>query len=201
MEANLRKPETIRTLQRGLQVSVLLAMVLAANFAAAQIWIPSTGTVDDGSLTTYQFTNGAAFVRSTVNSGFAILRFNVLPVGSLTKALTQPCCEGRTLLVSYIDNGPNAQVLVSLKRYNIRTGVTTTLLKFDSNNNPQQTSFHESATNSGSFFNFSFAEGPTEGGTDLGGDSAYYIEAQLIKTAPGGNPGLASVRLVTTQSP
>jgi hypothetical protein len=186
---------------RALSSAVLLALLFTANNSTAQVWIASTGTVDDGSLTSFQFTNGAAFLRPTVTNGFAIVRYNVLPVGSLKTVLDQPCCQGRALLVSYIDNGPGSQVLVSLKRYNIRTGKTTTLLKFDSNENPQQTAFHENALNGGAFFNFSFAEGPTEGSNDLGGDSVYYIEAQLIRTAPGGNPGLASIRIVTAEAP
>ncbi len=195
------KHAKLKTFVQASRLVVLLAVLFTTILATGQIWIPSTGTVDEGSLTSFQFTGGAAFLRTTVSTGFAILRFNVLPVGSLATALTQPCCEGRALMVSYIDDGPGAQVLVSLKRYNIKTGKTTTVLTFDSNNFPVQSTFKETAPTGGSFFNFSFATGPTEGVNDLGGDSEYFIEAQLIRSAPGGNPGIASIRIVNALAP
>jgi hypothetical protein len=194
------------TLQQ--HVVLLLLFILAiAGTSSAQLWIASTGTVDEGSLGTFFFTGGVATLRPGV-TGFSIIRYNVLPVGTLLTPLTNACCESRALMVRYQDNGPGAQVIVTLKRYNVHNGAVTTLLTFDSNHppqqaNPQATGFQEPAPTifEGSFFKFNFAEGPTEGSQDLGGESAYYIEAQLIRSAPGGNPGLASVRIVTVQAP
>jgi hypothetical protein len=196
---------------RALQQRVLLLFVVTIALAAssaAQIWIASSGTVDEGSLGTYFFTGGVATIRPTVSSGFAILRYNVLPTAALMKPLTNPCCEGRALMVRYRDNGPGARVVLALKRYNVHTGQVTTLLTFDSDHPPQQaapgfTGFQEPVPtiNESNFFDFNFAEGPTESNQDLGGNSAYYIEAQLIKTSSGGNPGLASIRIVTVEAP
>jgi hypothetical protein len=184
---------------------VLLFMFISAGVgtSSAQLWVASTGTVDEGSLGTVLFTGGVATIRPAVSTGFTILRYNVLPVGKLVQPITDPCCESRALMVRYEDDGPGAQVIVTLKRYDVHTGKVTTLLIFNSNKHPQQSSFQEPVPtiSEGSFFNFNFAEGPTEGSQDLGGDSAYFIEAQLIRSAPGGNPGLSSVRIVTVQAP
>src|SRR5262249_6365985 len=193
----------ILSILANIRRTALWLCVVAAlpQLAATQVWIGSSGAVDEGSLSIYQFTNGSAFIKPSVATGTVILRYNVLPVGDLAVPRTQPCCEGRDLWVRFLDNGSGAQVVVTLKRYNVLTGQLTTLLTVDSNNFPPRASFQAPLPDGGSFFNFSFASGPSEGAQNQGGDSVYYIEARLIRTAPGGNPGLASISLVKTLSP
>lgn len=194
---NARHSHTLRQ-----RIVLLLVLFLAiVGTSSAQLWVASTGTVDEASRDTVLFNGGVVSIKPAV--GTAIVRYNVLPVGTLIQPVTQPCCESRALMVRYRDNGPGARVIVTLKRYSVHTGAVTTLLTFDSDQHPQQSGFQEPVPtiSDGSFFNFNFAEGPTEGVQDLGGDSAYYIEAKLERSASGGNPGLASVRIVTVQAP
>jgi len=177
-------------------------MLVGACTANAQTWVASTGTVDASSLSTYTFTGSAALVKGT-NPGKVVLRYNILPTDEMLVNVTQPCCEGRALWVRFLDNGNGAQVLVNVKRYNIVSGNTTTLLSFDSNNYAPQPIFQNATPNQGlgPLVNFSFAEGPFNGSTNQGGDSVYYIEATLIRSASGGTPGLASVSIVRTLAP
>ncbi len=173
-----------------------------AQSAKAQTWVASSGVVDESSLLNYEFTGGVAYIRQSTGPGTVTLRYNVLPVGDLAIPLTQPCCEGRVLWVRFQDNGSGAQVTVALKRQNVVTGEVTTLLTFDSNQFPAQSGFQAPLpTSVGSFFNFSFASGPFNGSNNQGGDSVYFLEAKLIRTARGGNPGLASISIVKSLAP
>src|SRR5437870_4993575 len=102
---------------RRVVLSLCIAVVLP-QIAAAQIWIASTGAVDESSTSSYLFTGQAAFVRPSLPTGTVILRYNVLPAGKLLTPITDPCCQGRALMVRFMDNGSGAQVLVTLNRYN-----------------------------------------------------------------------------------
>jgi hypothetical protein len=182
--------------------ALALCISMTSGRAMAQIWVASTATIDPASFSKVSFQGQLVSIRPSISSGTVTLRYNVLPVGTLISPLTNPCCEGRDLIVRFLDNGSGAQVIVKLKRYNLRTGVVSTLLTFDSNNFAPKSTFQESVPlGPGKFFNFSFAQGPFNGVEDQGGDSAYYIEATLIRSAPGGVPGLGSIRIVKSLAP
>ncbi len=193
----------LRTLINCKRVAMLaLCFAVLSRIGAAQVWIASTGTVDPSSLSTYLFVGQLAYVQPAVKTGTVTLRYNVFPAGDLLKPITQPCCESRSLVVRFLDNGSGAQVIVTLKQFNVRTGQLTTLAAFDSNQYPPQSAFQEGLPRStGGFFNFSFAQGPIDGTQDQGGCCAYYVEAKLIRSAPGGTPGLGSISLVRNLAP
>ena len=181
-----------------------MGMVLSfAGTGMAQTWAASSGAVDPASLTSYWINNGAVVLRPSLKTGTVTVRYNVLPVGDLAVPITQPCCQGRALWVRFLDNGNDSRVQVALKRSNVFTGQITTILTFDSDQYPPQATFQSATPNSGlgAFFNFSFASGPFNGSTNEGGDSVYYIEATLTRSAPDGNAGLASVSIVNTLAP
>ena len=72
---------------------------------AAQIWIASTGAVDESSISTVRFDGQLAFVHSSLATGTVTLRYNVLPAGDLLKPITDRSTEGRGLVVRFLDNG------------------------------------------------------------------------------------------------
>lgn len=186
---------------RALIWSFFIVFILAIT-ASAQTWVATTGTADPSTVSMATFNGSAALIKGT-NPGKVVLRYNILPTNEMLVNVTQPCCEGRALWVRFLDNGDGAQVLVNVKRVNVTTGQTTTILSFDSNNFAAQSTFQDATPNSGlgPLVNFSFAEGPFNGSTNEGGDSAYYIEATLIRSATGGTPGLQSVGIVRTLAP
>jgi hypothetical protein len=176
-------------------VVLLLALLATAKVSSAQTWVGSTGVVDRASSAIYAFNGPAAYVSSSVSSGTVTMRYNILPVSPLNEQIN-PILYCWSMGVQYLDNGSNARVTVALKRYNLLTNKTTTLLTFNSNSSSQGSSFMTGHGNGCGFFNFSFLGNPRYAAGPLeGADSVYYFEAQLIRSGTGGTPGLVAIWL------
>jgi len=98
----------------GRRTVLVFCVTALSQVAAAQLWIATTGTVDQASLATYQFIGQRAFVRPSLSTGTVTLRYNVLPAGDLLTPISDPCCEARALMVRFLDNGSGAQVAILL---------------------------------------------------------------------------------------
>ena len=181
-------------------LSVLLAFAaVAAVSAQADIWSAAgfTGIVDEADLNIHQFNStGSVSIKSSVSSGALDIRF---PVATMLnhQAPAGACTEMRALVR---DTGPGVRVIVRLIQLGVRSGFEgqlSTLAQIDSDTTPRLTNLNDPAayaqyrtcfrSSSGIPFDYSFFN--------------YYVDAQLIKTAAGGNPGpgLMSVQICHTE--
>ena len=168
---------------RGASLVIVLAMVLSLPVLAhaqggAWTTVGSAGTVDEADTSIFTMTggvvavSGAAAVPATLD-----IRYNVVAV----EGLYEDCIK---MAVRYKDNGANAQVIVTLKQYGLETGTTTNMLTFNSNDYASDPLYQlRSVATCNKSFNF--------------GENAYFIEATLKKTAAGGSPGLAVIKIYT----
>jgi hypothetical protein len=114
---------------------ILTFMTVLASPASAQgpeAWttVASAGVVDDADID--EVSLGSAGV-AQLNTGAtpdaqATIRYNVVATDGLFDALAFP-----RMRVRFMDSGANAQVLVSLYRVDLNTGIHTKLLELDSN--------------------------------------------------------------------
>ncbi len=116
-----------------------------------------------------------------------------LPVRDLATDLTD--IEYRVFAARFLDDGAG-HVFLSLKQVNLSTGVITTLMTFDSNASSPSTSYQEGNTPGNPTFNFTWADSEAFNPTD----SVYYVEAQLSRSAAGGQAGLAGFSIKTNRS-
>jgi hypothetical protein len=170
-----------------------------AQLAIEDIWSAAglTGIVDEEDRNIYQFnTTGSVSMKASVVSGTLDIRF---PVHTMPAHDAPPgaCTELRALLR---DTGPGVRVLVRVMQLGIRSGFDgqlTRLGEIDTNRTPRMSRFNEPQAYaqyrtclnvpSGRPFDFEFF--------------TYYVDAQLIKTAEGGNPGpgLMAVQICHTE--
>jgi len=163
----------------------LLSLALIIPAAHAQVWVGSTGTVDPNSVNLVKYINGRVELRNDAPVGaVAFIRYNVLPVRDLATDLTS--IEYRIFDARFLDDGAG-HVFLSLIQENQSTGALTTLMTFDSNASTPSASYQRANTPGNPTFNFTWAD--SEGFSTT--DSAYYVEAQLSRSATGGQAGLA----------
>jgi hypothetical protein len=175
----------------GLAVITILAFSISK--AHAQTWIGSTGTVDPNSTNLVKYINGRVELRNDAPVGsVAFIRYNVLPVRDLAADLNS--IEFRIFDARFLDDGAG-HVFLSLIQQNQSTGALTTLMTFDSNASSPSASYQRGNTPGNPTFNFTWADSD---GFDPS-DSVYYVEAQLSRSATGGQAGLAgfSIKKIT----
>lgn len=167
-------------------------LALSAPAVQAQVWVGSTGTVDPNSTNLVKYIDGKVELRNDAPVGTtAFIRYNVLPVGDLTKNVISG--ESRSFAARFLDDGAG-HVFLSLKQVNMLTGEITTLMTLDSNASAPSTSYQEGFTPPGiEMFDFHFADSTTHDPADC----VYYVEVQLSRTAAGGQAGLAGFSIKT----
>jgi hypothetical protein len=167
-------------------------LALSAPAGQAQTWVGSTGTVDPNSANLVKYIDGKVELRNDAPVGAtAFIRYNVLPVRDLVKNVVSG--ESRSFAASFLDDGAG-HIFLSLKQVNLRTGDITTLMTLDSNASAASTSYQEAFTPPGVLmFDFHFADSEANDPAD----SVYYVEAQLSRTAAGGQAGLAGFSIKT----
>lgn len=162
-------------------VSLALAcLVMAAPAHAIQAWstIATTGTIDDGSAAYTNLNGSAATVLSTATLPRTItLRYQIHDeFGSNASP--------KWLGVRFIDNGPNARVVVQLRKQALGDLPAITLINWDSNlvsTDISTTQFRWTqycSLETLDFINYS-----------------YWIEAQITKSSSTGSAALSQVRL------
>ena len=174
----------------GLAAMAILAFSMPA--AQAQVWVGSTGTVDPNSTNLVKYIDGKVELRNDAPVGStAFIRYNVLPVRDLAADLTS--ISYRVFDARFLDDGAG-HVFLALKQVNQSTGVITTLMTFDSNLSSPSASYQRGQTPGNPTFNFTWADSD---GFDPN-DCVYYVEAQLSRTAAGGQAGLAgfSIKMI-----
>jgi hypothetical protein len=155
--------------------TMAMALFLNAGTALAQdgVWttIGSAGSIDESSTSVVALGATSAAVPMSMAAGVsATIRYNVVEVGGL-----DALWDGPSMQIRYKDAGTGERVRASLKGYNIRTGVTTTVLSFDSDAFAQSSSSQLRNTfQTGCFssFQFNFI------------DNVYFVEVTLTKSGP-----------------
>ncbi|MBI5740974.1 MAG: hypothetical protein HZA16_09650 [Nitrospirae bacterium] len=173
--------EKVITIMSAL-VLVLIITVANASAMNSEPWttVGSSGTVDEADMGMVSLNGGIASILSTaVSTSVLNIRYNVVAVDGLLNNL-----NGTVLTARFLDNGSGARVILRLKKYDFDTGITSTLLTLDSNSFSSSPSYQvQSVGGCSSGITFDFY------------NNAYFIDAEIQKTATGGSAGLAIISI------
>lgn len=158
----------------------LLALTLAGLAGAAQSapWttIGSAGALDDADMGEIDFSDGiAAISNAAPDTTVSYLRYNIPSMAGFKGSKTM---QWRA---RFRDTGADAQVRLFLRKYRF-DGVSENLTTFDSNAFPSSSLYQQQSQCI--LVDWDFTSG------------AYYIQAQLTRSAAGGSAGLGLIQLV-----
>jgi hypothetical protein len=164
-----------------LAVALTVATILGGNAPlahGAEPWttVASAGTMDEETEGMLQFNQGWTSFDAAIETGPAILRYNVVAVDGLFGG------DGTTLSVSYFSQSANDRVTVILWEQDLRNGARTERIRLDSQSYPTSLS-RQFRTTSQCFTSFDFE------------NKAYYVEAWLRKPAGTVGPGLGAIKI------
>lgn len=170
-------------------VCVLIAIGIQSLHAqSAEPWttVASTGTVDEADAPFVIYNGAAAQVISSAPLPYTVnLTYSVVAVDGLISTL-----PGKYIKARFTDNGGAARVIVSLREYDILSGILRTRLTFDSNEaspaDSSQLVTKKFCTATDTAWNFDFS-------TKL-----YYVEAQVVRSTSGGTPALFAIQVGKT---
>ena len=156
-------------------LTFLLFCCSATALAQGSCWtsVGSDGTVDEADLGVVALSPNTAAVRSATLGATVEIRYNVVATDGIFGGESKT----KNLTVRFADNGNSAQVIVRLITFNIISGVSSTLVEFNSNNFPPSNVAQAKTVG----FNCQKPEFDFE-------KNIYFIEVQLIKTGINGNP-------------
>ena len=142
--------------------------------------IAAAGTVDEADTSIVNFNTYIAQILPTAPLPANLdIRYNVVAVDGLFAG-----GDGYRLTVRFRDNGSAARVVVRLKRYNFDTGTLSTLMTLNSNSWPASTATQtRSVAVCSPSWGFDFQT------------YAYFVETTVTKSATGGNPALAAIKI------
>jgi hypothetical protein len=161
--------------------------------------IGGTGTPDEADVSELAFNNdGSVSIKPSISSASAKIRFNVIATRDVSVAVTPFDNDFKSPLemsAIVLDNGPRARVIATLKRMPLpfsSSGAATTTLAVIDSDRPQK------APDDPSLY-FRNTVQLSENGRDIPDlnfwQAAYFVEVQLVKSGPGGDPRLRAVTI------
>ena len=162
----------------ALMLFFTLPSVLHAVGFGNQQWttIGSAGVVMTGGVT-------AAGTAAVLDDNFAVVRYNVVAVDGLF-ATDGPLITSTVMAARFLDPGNSSRVIVRLKKTNLATSATSTLLTIDSNTFASSNVYQTQSVSCGEGFDFA--------------RYAYHVEVTLSRTAANASAGIASMQIGKT---
>ncbi|MEO8078211.1 MAG: hypothetical protein ABI818_17930 [Acidobacteriota bacterium] len=168
----------------GVAGAIVLALISAAPAVSYAVgfgnrqWtaIGSAGVAMGGGVTN-------AGTAAVLDSSSATVRYNVVAIDGLFA--TNPdfpfLATSTSMTARFLDPGNTSRVIVRLRRTDLVTSATSTLLTIDSNNFGGSNLYQNQTVGCGQGFDFS--------------TYAYYVEVTLSRTADNASAGIASIQI------